>query len=202
MAGAGDDHGSISARVAVASDLDRAVATVTAAFAGDPVWNWAFRDGVELERWWRLLMENAFANSWISTVGDYEAVSVWIPPGGNELSDADEQRVEPLLRELAGSRAPQVAQLLDRFDAAHPKDVPHYYLSLLATQPAQRGRGIGMGLVADKLALLDAESTPAYLESSNPANHARYERVGFERTGSFSTPDASHELATMWREPR
>ena len=59
-----------------------------------------------------------------------------------------------------------------------------------------------MALVADKLALLDAESTPAYLESSNPANHARYERAGFERTGSFTTPDASHELATMWRAPR
>ncbi len=43
---------------------------------------------------------------------------------------------------------------------------------------------------------------PAYLESSNPANNARYERVGFERIGSFSTPDGSQTVATMWREPR
>jgi GNAT superfamily N-acetyltransferase len=203
VAGAHDEHASAAAaRVAVATDLDRAVATVTAAFANDPVWSWAFPASDELALWWRLLMENAFRNSSISVLGDYEAVSVWIPPGARELSDADEQRVEPLLRQLAGSRAPQVAQLLDRFDAAHPKDVPHHYLSLLATDPAQRGRGIGIGLLSAALERLDAESMPAYLESSNPANHARYERVGFERIGSFTTPDGSCELATMWREPR
>jgi ribosomal protein S18 acetylase RimI-like enzyme len=202
VAGAGDEHGGASARVAVASDLERAVATVTAAFASDPVWRWAFRESEELDLWWRLLMENAFRNSWISTLGDYAAVSVWIPPGASELSDAEERRIEPLLEKLAGTRAPQVAQLLDRFDAAHPKDAPHYYLSLLATHPAQRGRGLGMSLLAEKLARIDAESMPAYLESSNPANHARYERAGFERVGSFSTPDGSCTLATMWREPR
>jgi ribosomal protein S18 acetylase RimI-like enzyme len=202
VAGAGDEHGNASAHVAVATDLQRAVATVSAAFAGDPVWTWAFRDSAELDLWWRLLMENAFRNSWISTLGDYAAVSVWIPPGANELSDTEERQIEPLLDKLAGSRAPQVAQLLDRFDEAHPKDAPHYYLSLLATHPAHRGHGLGMSLVAEKLARIDAESIPAYLESSNPANHARYERAGFERVGSFSTPDGSCTLATMWREPR
>jgi ribosomal protein S18 acetylase RimI-like enzyme len=202
VAGDDDERGSASVRVAVATDLQRAVATVTAAFASDPVWSWAFPDSDELELWWRLLMENAFRNSWISALGDYRAVSVWIPPGASELSDAEEQRIEPLLDKLAGSRAPQVAQLLDRFDEAHPKDVPHYYLSLLATHPAHRGHGLGMSLVAEKLAQIDAESTPAYLESSNPANHARYERAGFERVGSFSSPDGSCTLATMWREPR
>jgi GNAT superfamily N-acetyltransferase len=202
VAGAGDEHGSATARVSLAADLERAVATVTAAFANDPVWNWAFPASKQLAPWWRLLMENAFRNSWISVLGDCEAVSVWIPPGASELSDAEEQRVEPLLRQLAGSRAPQVAQLLDRFDAAHPKDVPHHYLSLLATHPTQRGRGIGIGLLSATLARLDGESMPAYLESSNPANHARYEQAGFERVGSFTTPDGSCELATMWREPR
>jgi GNAT superfamily N-acetyltransferase len=202
VAGAGEQHGSDFARVAVATDLERAVATVTAAFASDPVWSWAFGDSDELELWWRLLMENALRNSWISALGDYVAVSVWIPPGANELSDAEERQIEPLLETLAGARSPQVAQLLDRFDAAHPKDAPHYYLSLLATDPAYRGRGLGMSLVAQNLERIDAESMPAYLESSNPANHARYERAGFERIGSFSTPDDSCTLATMWREPR
>jgi ribosomal protein S18 acetylase RimI-like enzyme len=202
VAGGGEQHGSARADVAVATDLQRAVATVTAAFANDPVWNWAFPDADDLAPWWRLLIEHAFRNSWVSTLGDYEAVSVWIPPGASELSDAQEAQIEPLLRALAGSRAPLVAQLLDGFDAAHPKDVPHHYLSLLATHPAQRGRGTGMALVAERLAQIDGESMPAYLESSNPVNHARYERAGFERVGSFTTPDERHTLATMWREPR
>ena len=33
-----------------------------------------------------------------------------------------------------------------------------------------------MALLADNLALIDAERMPAYLESTNPANNARYER--------------------------
>ena len=31
---------------------------------------------------------------------------------------------------------------------------------------------------------------------------ARYERLGFVRTGEFSTPDGSHTVATMWRDAR
>jgi hypothetical protein len=43
---------------------------------------------------------------------------------------------------------------------------------------------------------------PAYLESSNPDNNGRYERIGFRRVGEFSTPDDRHTVATMWRDPR
>ena len=92
--------------------------------------------------------------------------------------------------------------LLERFEESHPRDEPHYYLSLLGTHPARRGHGVGMRLLAENLAQIDGEGMPAYLESSNPANEERYERVGFERVGSFSTPDGSHTVATMWRNPR
>jgi GNAT superfamily N-acetyltransferase len=138
----------------------------------------------------------------VSVAGDYAAVTVWIPPGESELTDAEEQQVQPLLRQLLGSRATHVVQLLERFDEAHPKDVPHYYLSLFGTHPLQRGRGVGMRLLAENLTRIDEQGMPAYLESSNPANIARYERVGFERRTSFSTPDGSRTVATMWREPR
>ena len=59
-----------------------------------------------------------------------------------------------------------------------------------------------MGLLAENLARIDELGMPAYLESSNPENRARYERLGFEQVGEFSTPDASRVVATMWREPR
>jgi len=42
---------------------------------------------------------------------------------------------------------------------------------------------------------------PAYLESSNPANNPRYERIGFRWTGEFNTPDGKRTVAAMWREP-
>jgi GNAT superfamily N-acetyltransferase len=100
----------------------------------------------------------------------------------------------------SGLRYPWV-RMLD-FEAAHPRERPHYHLTLLGTHPDHRGKGIGMGLLADCLGLIDAEGMPAYLESSNPANDTRYERIGFRKIGAFSTPDGTHTVATMWREPQ
>jgi GNAT superfamily N-acetyltransferase len=199
---AGEDHDNAPARVAGAADLTGITATLWAAFGEDPLWTWAFPGGEKLDVWWRLLVQSALRYPSVRVVGDYEAISVWIPPGGSELTEADEQRVEPLIEELLGSRARQVMELIESFDRSHPKDEPHYYLSLFGTHPSHRGHGIGMRLLAEDLARIDEEGMPAYLESSNPANDQRYERVGFERIGSFSTPDDSHTVSMMWREPR
>ena len=92
-------------------------------------------------------------------------------------------------------------ELFDRFDAAHPREVPHYYLSLLATHPSHTGRGLGMALLAESLARMDREGMPSYLESSNPANDHRYERLGFAKIGEFTTPGGDTTVATMWRDP-
>jgi hypothetical protein len=58
-----------------------------------------------------------------------------------------------------------------------------------------------MELLRANLATIDSEGMPAYLESSNPANDARYESLGFEPRSAFSTPDGEHSVTTMWREP-
>jgi ribosomal protein S18 acetylase RimI-like enzyme len=95
-----------------------------------------------------------------------------------------------------------VVELIERFEASHPKHPPHFYLSLIGTRPEHRGGGVGIGLLAENLARIDELGMPAYLESSNPENQGRYERLGFERIGEFATPDGRRAVATMWREPR
>ena len=152
--------------------------------------------------WWRSCVGSALRYPWVWIAGDFAAASVWIPPGGVELTAEEEERVESLLRELVGRRAPEVLELLERFDAAHPREEPHYYLSLLGTADRHRGRGIGMALLTENLRLMDEEGTAAHLESSNPANNPRYERMGFRCTGEFTTPDGERIVATMWREPQ
>src|SRR5438552_1160203 len=137
--------------------------------------------------WWRFFMQSALRYPWMWIVGDYAATSVWIPPGGVELTEEDGARIGPLLDILLGDRAPEVMQLLERFDAAHPRGQPHYYLTMVGTHPDHRGRGLGMALLADNLAKIDAEHMPAYLESSNPASDERYEDLGFRRVGEFAT---------------
>jgi len=196
------ENGDAQARVATEADLDPLSATLAAAFRADPLWSWAFPDHAKLEPWWRFLIASALRYPWVWVAGDVSAAAVWIPPGGTELTADEEQQVEPLLKKLVGPRAGEVMDLVERFESSHPRTEPHYYLSLLGTHPEHRGKGLGMGLLAQNLSMIDAEGLPAYLESSNPQNDKRYERLGFTKVGAFSTPDNAHSVATMWREPR
>ena len=191
----------MTARVATEEDLDDVTETLTAAFERDPLWGWAFPDRERLASWWRFHISSALRYPWVWTTDDYSAASVWIPPGGVELTEEEEGRVESILSDLVGPRAAEVLELLDRFERTHPHDVPHYYLSLLGTHPDHRGKGLGMALLAEGLARIDTERMPAYLESSNSANDHRYERLGFERIGEFTRPDEAVTVSTMWRQP-
>ena len=189
-------------RTATDSDLNGVTTTLTAAFATDPLWSWAFPDPEDLSVWWRYCITSALRYPWVWIYGDYAAASVWIPPNGVELTEEEEAGVEPLVRDLIGPRCDDVMELLDRFDASHPRREPHYYLSLLGTHPDHRGGGIGMTLLADNLRRTDSDGTPAFLESSNPANNSRYEQLGFRQIGEFTTPDGNRRVATMWQEAR
>ena len=100
-----------------------------------------------------------------------------------------------------GQRGGQMAAVFAAFEEHRPSQ-EHQYLDLLATRPTDRGRGVGMALLAVDLAELDAIGRPAYLESSNPANLARYESVGFRRLDAFALPYGGPVIDTMWRDPR
>ena len=65
-----------------------------------------------------------------------------------------------------------------------------------------RGHGIGERLLAQNLELIDAEHVPAYLESSNPKNLARYERLGFRPLNDFDFAPGGPTVTTMWRPAR
>lgn len=188
-------------RVATERDVDGVSATLVAAFDADPLWSWAFPEG-GLDAIWGLCVTSAMRYPAVRFVGDYAAASIWIPPGGTELTAEEEASLEPMLEGLVGARAAEVLELFERMERAHPTAAPHYYLSLLGTHPDHRGKGVGMALLADNLAKIDSEGMPAYLESSNPENDRRYERLGFERIGEFQRPDGGLTCSTMWREPR
>jgi GNAT superfamily N-acetyltransferase len=176
------------------------------AFAGDPVWSWAFPDPAarpgQLAAWFNLLVNSAVEHGWVWTDDGLATATVWLPPGCPELNDAAEARLEPLVVDLVGPRAPVVMDIFDRFDAAHPHDRDHFYLSLFGTHPDHRGQGVGMELLRANLARVDAAAMPAYLESTNPANEARYQSVGFEVRGHFELPDDCPDVTMMWRELR
>jgi GNAT superfamily N-acetyltransferase len=199
-------HATPVVRQVTERDADYVTELFTLAFHDDPTWGWAFPDAAKrhehLRLWWGLCMHSAVPYGWVWMTEDGGAASLWIPPEKPELSEEDEARMEPLLRQLVGSHTDDVLVLLDRFEANHPRDTPHYYLSLLGTHPDHRGQGKGMGLLAANLAQIDEQGFPAYLESSNRANDHRYERLGFVHVSEFQAPRGGPTVSCMWRGGR
>ena len=193
-------------RIAQPDDCTEIAQVVTLAFAADPLWSWAMsREDNRTEHQaliWTIFVEGAlrYPHSWI--LGNGAAVSVWIPPGGSELSDEQEQRLRDCVAETLGPMASQFFEVLRLLEEAHPRSVDHFYLSLLGTHPDFRGGGKGMQLLIHDLAIIDTIHVPVYLESSNSANNERYKGVGFEPAGSFQTPNGGPRVTTMWRSAR
>jgi GNAT superfamily N-acetyltransferase len=192
-------------RLAIAADLEAVVTIIRLSFADDPVWGAAFPPEIgEVNRSaiWRLEVGSALRLGWTWLTSGGEAASVWIPPGEPEIAPDQEADYLALLVARLGPEVDRVVDLLGRFEAGHPRTEPHYYLSLLGTHPDHRGHGHGMRLLADNLALIDAQGMPAYLESTNPANNPRYQAVGFEPIGAFDGFVPGSVVTTMWRPAR
>ena len=192
-------------RIAAPDDAGTVSRCVALAFAADPVWSVALArsDGRtdHHEPYWRLFVEGAITHGAVAIADDGAAVSVWLPPGAAELTPALTEALDELLaRSLEPEAVRQMQELYARFEASRAA-VPerHAYLSLLATDPAHRGRGIGQALLAADLDAWDRSGIPAYLESTNPANDHRYARAGFERIGGFRAVRDDAQVSAMWR---
>jgi GNAT superfamily N-acetyltransferase len=189
-------------RRATAADLDAIVETLTLAFADDPVWRPTLTlpgdppDG--MADFWAIWVKGAlrYPHVWMH---DDAAVSVWVPPGGTEVSDEQFEELRGLAQHRLGQSGTEaLLEVFETFEHAHPQTEPHFYLSLLGTHPNWRGQGHGMRLLSSNLAHADKEGVPTYLESSNPANDRRYQRVGYRPVVSFELPGG--QLVTgMWR---
>jgi GNAT superfamily N-acetyltransferase len=189
-------------RVATRDDAELVTRLLVDAFGNDAMWGeWAFPDarGREANRTavFRTLVDGAlrYPTTWIMP-GD-TAVAVWIPPGGTALAPDQERRLQADLRGRVGAdEAARILTSLDLFEEMEPIE-PHYYLSLLGTDPACAGRGWGRQLLAHNLRAVDEAGAPAYLDC---ADHLVpfYERFGFRVVGSLLLPGGPRSNG-MWR---
>ncbi len=191
-------------RIASPADIDAVTETITLAFADDPTWGPALarEDGSVAHHlsYWRIFVEGALPHESVYLSDDGAAVAVWIPPGEDEMTADQEGALRLVVTEnLAPDAREAMFALWDRFDSNHPDTEPHAYLSLLATHPDHRGHGIAQALLRENLAAFDARGLPTYLESTNPANDHRYERLGFAKIGEFAGSVDGAVVSTMWR---
>ncbi|MDQ0648033.1 GNAT superfamily N-acetyltransferase [Microbacterium natoriense] len=193
---------------------------LAAAFLEDPVWGPAFPDLATRPQvagaYWRFMVREAlrFTESRVlegahggesdsltsGGRGALRAVSVWYPPGADEVSDEAHPAYEALVGELLDAEAAAALEQAGvRFADARPSE-PHAYLTLLGVAPEARGGGHGMALLRTALAQYDEAGIPTYLESSNPANDARYERLGYRPRDVVELAGGAR-VQTFWRDP-
>jgi len=170
---------------------ETAVRVLTAAFADDPLQDWlrpASRDSL-----FRPLVQVSAAHGELAVSADGAAAAVWLRrPAGPPAPAGD-----PLPDGWARLRT-----FLELTEARHPAGPEHLYLVFLGVLPAARGRGLGGGLLRERLAPADAEGVPAYLEASSRRSRALYERYGFRDTGDpIQLPDGPC-VWPMWRAAR
>ena len=181
-------------------DRDRAIATITLAFAVDPVIRWLYQDTADYLTYWPKFVEAYGGGSISSGAGqareDFSGVALWLPPG----ISPDEDEVVELLHAAAGSeRRAEVDAALEELDAHHPTSA-HYYLTLAGVDPLLQGRGIGSELLRAGLDRCDEQQLPAYLEATSPRSRDLYARHGFEELGVIRN-GAMPPMWPMLRQP-
>lgn len=174
-----------SVRAVTRPERRHALATLTAAFAADPVNRWAWPDDRDYEARFPAFAEalggRAFAYGTAERTAGFEGTALWLPPSVTP----DEEALSAILDSgVPAERRPEMLELLEQLGAAHPAG-PHWYLPMIGVVPAHQGRGLGGLLLSHALARCDAEHLPAYLESTNPANVPLYERHGFRVVGTI-----------------
>lgn len=187
-------------RVMAAADEHSAVGTVVLAFAADPMarWTWphAHQYLAAMPRMARAFGGKAFSDGSAFCTDGYVGTALWLSPGVHPDEDELGAVVEST---VAPSLAAEIATVFEQMAKYHPTE-PHWYLPLIAVDPAHQGEGHGDALMTYALAQCDRDHVPAYLESSNPRNISLYRRHGFEALGAIQV-GSSPTLVPMLRRP-
>ena len=168
-----------------------AVATLARAFFDDPLFNFLVPDLLTQSRANITLLQplvidaRGFGEVWVAKQGSKIAgVAAWLPPGAyprgvrrETLGLLRDARSVPRL----GSRLLVAIRLQNALQRAHHRvKEPHWYLSLLGTDPVFQRSGAGTALLAPILERCDTEGMPAYLETQKEENVPWYHRFGFD----------------------
>lgn len=198
-------------RGVIDDDVTALAATLARAFHDDPIMRWILpHDGSRTER--LTMMFDLLARHVHVPHGGAElasrdaepwrvdAVALWDPPGAWRVGLVAQLRQAPRAVRAFGARLPAALRALSRIEHHHPPE-PHWYLSVIGTDPPAQGHGLGGALLRSRLSRCDADGLPAYLESSNPDNIPFYEKHGFRVTTELLMPGTCPPVWLMWRNP-
>jgi GNAT superfamily N-acetyltransferase len=184
-----------------ANDEARAIATLSIAFAADPMTRWTWPSAHDyvavFPRFAHAFGGRGFAKGGAHATENLAAVAFWLPPDVQPDHDALDAALE---QTVAPERLADLGQIFEQMASYRP-GARHWYLPLIGCDPAYQGHGHGAALLGYALAECDRQNLPAYLESSNPRNITLYQRHGFESLGTIQVA-SSPTMVPMLRKPR
>jgi GNAT superfamily N-acetyltransferase len=184
------------------AERETALTSTVAAFATDPLLRWVWPSDDRYRAcapgFFGLLIDLRRAGGEIWAADGGAAVAMWDPPGGLYAMPP----VDPWPR-LQESFEPHERERWATYDrlVGERESAPHWYLGVLATDPARQGRGLAAAVVAPVLAACDRTGVPAWLETASTANVAYYARFGFLPVRQAELPDGGPQCWLLRREP-
>ena len=169
------------------------------AFAGDPLWSWIYpqpdRSRRLAQMFRKLTLVTIDGGGTVLTDDGTHAAALWVPHEKLKFGVRDNLRMGfAMIRSGANMRRGRAA--LKEIERAHPKE-PHWYLSVLGTDPEHQGKGIGGTLIRH---VIDQPGNNAYLETETAANVAYYRQFGFDVIGEVDIGGDGPHLWFMWRD--
>jgi GNAT superfamily N-acetyltransferase len=194
------------ARKAEVGELSR---TLARAFYDDPVMIWLLPDEkartAQLRRLFTTMTRHHhLAHGGVEVACDgpgVGAAALWDPPNQWQESLRGQLAMTATFIRVFGLRSTRGGAVQELIKRVHPEE-PHWYLAVIGSDPTVRGKGFGQVLMRSRLARVDAEHAPAYLESTKHQNIGYYQRFGFELAGEIALPDDGPTMWPMWRQRR
>lgn len=187
----------IEVRDATPADAPRVVATLTRAFAEDPVFDWVFPDAAARARGGPKIFEMFFAQNRAPNMrlvtDDCAAVTLWHAP--------DAPHPEGLcaawqMWRAVGSAILRFKRVGDAVEAHFPPQ-PFWYLHIAGADPARQGEGLGRAVVQAGLDRIG--NAPVYLETAKLKNLGFYENLGFRVIDEWDAPGGGPHFWSMLR---
>ena len=173
----------VDVTIATPEDRERVLHTIVTAFEDDPFLRLALPDADDYAehapRFFGTLFDRRVERTtvWLANTG--AAVALWDAPG------------VPLGADPTEGLPKQAKDIIDAYEEAVHEvmpSMPHWYLGVLATDPAARGRGLARAVIQRGLSHAASAALPAVLETTNPGNLEIYRRLGWRVIAEAAQP--------------
>jgi ribosomal protein S18 acetylase RimI-like enzyme len=145
----------------------------------------------------------------ITCTPDLHSAACWLPPGHTNISTWGMIRMG-LLSTLFHFRRETLLHYLKGMKKIEPAmgkqhklimPGPHWYLSILAVDPAYQGQGLGSQLLRAGTVRADAANLPCYLDTATARNVKLYQRFGFQVVHEEDVEGTNIHVWNMLRPP-